>query len=1209
MKKFEQRLSTLLKTTKDWNSLKLLLEKETYQSGKLFEVFCKCYFKHEPIVKDDYKNVWYYEEIPTEIKAALGLPNSDYGIDLLLQTIDGEFIAVQCKFRSNENTKLNWSADKITNLIASADKADWVMVFTNATDIDSVSKSKDNFILFGISYLLNIEENTFNIFRNFLEGEALPTITKHLPKPHQIKAIESCEEFFKIENRGQLIMPCGAGKTITALWIKERLNPKNTLVLVPSLALLRQIKEDWAKQKIDFYHYLCVCSETDIDKNNDNESDSIIAHTYEIGGRVQTKPEVIIDFLRKDFEKIIFSTYQSLPQIEKALQDTDFQFDFILCDEAHKTAGTSSGIFTIVHDNKRIPALKRLYMTATPRVLSDNIKKKLGDNLAYAYDMSNPADFGYEFYRMSFKDAIDKGILVDYKIITIGISHKQIAELIKERRYISDKNTIEDIANNYALEIVMKQYNATHAITFHSRVKYAEEFSMRHKLLFENVKTMSVNGNQSTNARNILMTDFKNASKAVISNARCLTEGVDVPAIDLVYFCDPKNSKVDIVQATGRALRQDKRKDKKMGYIVIPIYHQNQDEVDKAISNSNFKNLISVIRALCDQDERLQDEINQLAYGKGKKSSFSKLEFVSSEIYFEEKVHLLGFEEKLKNNLFNQVIEKNSDNWDLWFLQLKDYLELNNNEYPSKKSSPKLYGWITAQRNFYKNKQLSYEQVKKLKAINFVWDAHSHSWDIQFKILEEHAQEKGFEPNKSTDIGIWLTTQRTAIKKGILSNERIQKINSVKFKGTVIDAEWHKRFDDLVEYRNKNSYKWPNADRVNKDKPENKIANFCQQMRFFYRKNTLSDFWIDKLLSIDFNFDGRNDNWLKTYETLKEYLNKNGMLPEASSDLYNWAWRNNNKYINDKLDKNKKKLLADIDIDRLFKSKSWDEWYNDIKAFYDLSGSLPTFNTDKQLGAWLGVQRGSYKKGELDDVQIKKLEELGIIWDGNEAKKDRWIEMFDAVNSFYQENGRFPTGRNKGEEQQLYNWCQGQRQKQAGTASGGKTKELKDWQVKKLENIEFDFQPRGEQGLEEIWEKNYEELKEFCNKSKLTSLPSVINGNSSKLYRWLKNQEIDYEKGRLKKERELKLAELGIDFEDKKTTKLKGNRYSRLSWEQQYNQLKLFVEQNNGLIPRVRISKEEDKLYNFYYNNRKKYKSGELELDKVELLKVLNIIS
>lgn len=1206
MKKNEQKLSTLLKITKDWNSLKLLLEKETYQSGKLFEVFCKCYFKHEPIVKDDYKNVWYYEDIPTEIKEDLGLPNSDYGIDLLLQTIDGEFIAVQCKFRSNENIKLSWSADKITNLFASADKADGVMVFTNAADIDSVSKSKDNFSLFGISYLLNIEENTFDIFRNFLEGETLPTTTKYLPKPHQIKAIESCEEFFEIENRGQLIMPCGAGKTITSLWIKERLNPKNTLVLVPSLALLRQIKEDWAKQKSDFYHYLCVCSEADIDKNNDNESDSIIAHTYEIGGRVTTNSEVIIDFLRRDFDKIIFSTYQSLPQIEKALQNTDFQFDFILCDEAHKTAGTSSGIFSIVHDNKRIPALKRLYMTATPRVLSDNIKKKLGDNLAYAYDMSNPAIFGYEFYRMSFKDAIDKDILVDYKIITIGISHKQIAELIKERRYISDKNTIEDIANNYALEIVMKQYDATHAITFHSRVKYAEEFSMRHKLLFENVKTMSVNGNQSTNARNILMTDFKNASKAVISNARCLTEGVDVPAIDLVYFCDPKNSKVDIVQATGRALRKDKRKDKKMGYIVIPIYHQNQDEVDKAISNSNFKNLISVIRALCDQDERLQDEINQLAYGKGKKTNFSKLEFLSSEIFSEGKVHLLGFEEKLKNNLFNQVIEKNSDNWDLWFLQLKDYLEINNSEYPTTKSSPKLYSWIAAQRNFYKKNQLSYEQVKKLKSIDFIWDAHSHSWDIQFKVLEKHAQEKGFEPNKRTDIGIWLTTQKTAIKKGTLSNERTEKINSVKFKGTVVEAEWHIRFNDLVAYRNKNSNKWPNADRENKDKPENKIAIFCQQMRKYYRSNSLSDFWIDKLISIDFNFEGHGDNWQKTYETLKRYLYENRMLPDVSSNLYNWALRNRNRYVDGLLDNNKKRLLDDINILSFFKSRTWDDWYNDIKAFYDLSGSLPTFNADKQLGAWLSTQRAAFKKGELSNEQKEKFEELGIIWDGNEAKKDRWLEMLDHVNSFYKEKGRFPTGRNKGEEQQLYNWCQGQRQKQAGTASGGKTKELDDWQVKKLEEIGFDFQPRREQSLEEVWEKQYEELKEFYTKNPFIPLPSLINGNPSSLYRWLTNQKLDYKKGRLKKEREIKLTELGIDFENVESKKVKKTKLS--FWEHQYNELKLFIEQNNGSIPRVRMSKEENKLYLFCYNNRKKFEKGELEPDKIELLNNLNVL-
>src|SRR5690606_7252325 len=185
--------------------------------------------------------------------------------------------------------------------------------------------------------------------------------------PHQEIAIHECTQWFTEgeEPRGQLILPCGAGKTFTALWIKEKLQSKNTLVLVPSLALLRQIKNEWSKQRKNIYQYLCVCSETDIDKDT---ADTLVTHTYEIDTRVTTDSEHVISFLLKPFEeKVIFSTYHSLPVIANAIQEISFEFDFTFCDEAHKTAGVGNNKFSLIHNNNRIPSKYRLYATATPR--------------------------------------------------------------------------------------------------------------------------------------------------------------------------------------------------------------------------------------------------------------------------------------------------------------------------------------------------------------------------------------------------------------------------------------------------------------------------------------------------------------------------------------------------------------------------------------------------------------------------------------------------------------------------------------------------------------------------------------------------------------------------------------------------------------------------------------------------------------------------
>lgn len=1206
MKSFELELAKILSDNKCWETIGLTLNQYKF-SGKIFEAFCKYYFLCDSTVKDDYLNVWYFNEIPERVKEQLGFIGGDYGVDLLLQDIDNQYIAVQCKFRSDFNSRLNWTADKIANLFAYADKADGFIVFTNVSEIDFVSKSRHNFSFFNISNLLNIESSTFNTIKTKLDGLPTPPLAKFNPKEHQLQAIQNCVDFFQIEDRGQLIMPCGSGKTLTSLWIKEKLQSKNTLVLVPSLALLRQIKEDWARQRRVHYHYLCVCSETDIDINDEGDVDSFVTHTYELGGRVTTDIEVIKKFLQSDFDKVIFSTYQSLAKIELALKGSNFEFDFALCDEAHKTAGINQGLFGIIHDNNKIAVKKRLYMTATPRIVSDNIKKKLGEDLKYAYDMSDPAIFGEEFYRMNFKSAIREGILVDYKIITIGVTDDELSRHIKERRYISNHVSIDELANNYALEMVMQRYSATHAITFHSRVKYAQEFSERHKKLFPNLAAFYVSGTQTTSYRSTLMNEFKNSSKAVISNARCLTEGVDVPAIDLIYFCDPKNSKVDIVQAVGRALRQDKAKDKIMGFVVIPVFHQKREKVENAINQSTFRNLITVIRALCDQDERLQDEINLLAFGKGKKSDFSKIEFVSGNIFTENKIHLVGFDEKLKNTLFDQIIERTSNNWDLWFLQLKEHLEQHNNEYPTQEQNLTLYRWIAIQRHLYKKKQLSANEIKALKSIDFIWDARDNSWNKQFESLKNYAEEVGFEPSQTTELGIWYQTQKQAIKKGKLSEERKQKIISIQFNGKSIEIEWQKRFEELMEFRKDNPNKWPQYNRQKKNSNQNDLSIFCQSMRKFYRKNTLSDYWVDKLLSIKFNFEGKKDNWLEYYEKLKKYVLKHQAIPDVKNNqnLYMWARNNRDNYIEGSLNENQKRLLDEINLHSLFKSKTWEEWYQDVKAFYELADKLPTVHSEKQLGSWLNVQRQRGRKNELSDEEKKKLEAMSIIWDGDEAKKDRWGEMFDKVKAFYEKNNRFPNFISEEGEKQLYNWCQQQRQRQAGTASGGRTKPLEEWQVKKLEAIGFDFKPRGTAGLDENWEEKYQELEAFLKNKNLSELPSLINGDSNPLYRWLTNQKLEFRKGKLRSDRELKLRGLGIRLEEEGS--LTGKRV-RNSWLDTYQELKAFLEINGSSIPNSRGDEKEKKLYRFYYNNRKKYEDGELEAEKIQLLHELKLL-
>jgi len=1210
MTEYKNILTELIKDKETWRQLKPELSKYNVHSvdtgekdtraGKIFEVFTKYYFLASPTEKDNYKNVWLFEETPLEARKKLNLGNQDYGVDLILQDVEDQYFVVQCKYKNDETSKLNWSADKIANLFAFCPNADGYIVFSNAIDLDQVSKTRhDNFTFYGVANLNEIDKDILLSIYTLLAENHLTERKLFNPLPHQEIAIQECVQWFTEgeESRGQLILPCGAGKTFTALWIKERIESKYTLVLVPSLALLRQIKNEWSKQRKSVYQYLCVCSENDIDKD---ATDTLVTHTYEVDTRVTTNAEHVKSFLSKPFdEKVIFSTYHSLPVIAEAIKDSNFEFDLTFCDEAHKTAGVGKNKFSLVHDNNLVPSKYRLYATATPRIVKETLKKKLGDDLKYAYDMNDPNTFGYEFHRMTFKDAIEQDILVDYKIVAIGVNSDELKDYIEQRRFVDKKLSIDELANNYALEHVMEKYNANHGLTFHSRVKLAQEFAERHGQLFTSTKTFSVNGEQPTSYRNLVLEEFKNSEKAIVSNARCLTEGVDVPTIDLVYFCDPKNSKVDIVQAVGRALR--KKEGKKLGLIVVPIYHSKKDEVENSISTGSFKNLLQVIRSLCDQDERLQDEINFLAFGKGKRKS-KKIDIISSGFIEEQdKIILEGFEEKLKNSLFDQIIEKSSNNWDLWYINLKNYLEANK-DYPSKKDDKDLYNWIANQRNRKKNGTLKNEELRKLNAIDFVWNVVEWKWERMFSVFQEYSTENVFPPCKGIDddeLVKWHKYQHSCIRDDkIISPEQKKRFLAIdnKFEGPASRKKWIEPYRELVNFRLENPDKWPQYDRDNTKSIESKLYIFCQTMRKRYRENDLGNYWFEKMTSIDFNFEGKTDNWTQYWQEIKNLLeNRNSIsVEQIGNNAYSWILRHRKKYDEGKLSEYHTKKIQELNLDRFF--ETWEQKFEKVKEWVEENEKLPTRRAHKDFHSWLSSQRTVYKNNRLSEEQIEALLSIGYDLDakGNEKKKERWLEMFENVKDFKAENDSWPKFGADGLEGQMYNWCQAQRMVQAGTARNRKP--LKKWKVDKLDSIGFHWSLSDLNNQE--WEEKYEELKSFLSDYDLSELKST-----HKLFRWIYNQNNAYEKGGFDETKRKKLLELGVDI----SVRISGSgRDGFGKWSGKLREIASFIEAN-GHYPKAGKDKKQGNLYQSLARTKRAYRNNELSEKQLELLAELNI--
>lgn len=1212
MKIYTERLSHIIKGKNHWSDLKNELSKynidnrdeklKDTSAGKIFEVFSKYFFLSAPEFDGHYTNVWLYNEIPLQIKETLDLGTVEYGIDLLLKTIDNKYIAVQCKFKNDETSKLNWSADKIANLFAYCPKADGYILFSNCASLDTVSSSRtNNFTFYNIGHLLEIEKSTFeNISIKLQNGQ--PKEREYFsPKPHQQRAINECVQWFTEgeESRGQLILPCGAGKTLTSLWIKEELKSKKTLVLVPSLALLRQIKNDWGRQRKTNYEYLCVCSETDIDGDN---QDSILTHTYEIGGNVTTNSKYVNLFLHNNLEeKVIFSTYQSLPVIVEALKTTEIIFDFVFCDEAHKTAGISKGVFGIIHDNTKIPAKKRLYATATPRIVKESLKKKLGDDLKYTHDMNDPQTFGEEFFRMSFKDAIDENILVDYKIIAIGVNDKQLSDYLKEKRYVDTNISIDEVANNYALDFVMSKYSAYHALTFHSRVNLAKAFSSRHSKLFENTNSFSVDGTQATSIRNQILHEFKSSNKAIISNARCLTEGVDVPTIDLVYFSDPKNSKVDIIQAVGRALR--KKEGKKQGYIVVPVYHTNHGEVENSISEGSFKNLLQVIRSLCEQDERLQDEINTIAFGKGKKIS-KKIDILTSFYEEIETLNLIGFEENLKNSLFDQIIYKTSNNWDIWFLELKNYLDLNN-DYPSKNENPNLYTWVAQQRFKKKNNTLKPEEFKKLNSINFAWDIVKSKWDRMFKEFKSYAEVNTFAPYKGFDnpeLVNWYQVQLIySYEKKNAKNEqaiKFQNINS-KFLCSGSRKKWIPLYEELVIWRNTNPEKWPQYQRDNKDSLESKLNVFCQTLRKKFRENDLENYWFDKITLLGFNFEGHTDNWDKYFDKYEKLIleKKSVSIQDIGEKAYAWLNLQLKKDKLGSLDKFKSEKLSSLSS--FF--ESWEETFEKLKKWQIENGKPPTKANHKDFNSWLSSQRARYKNGNLSEEQIASIRSIGYDLDakGKENNEKKWTEKLNQYSDFIKENKREPSYGSGGLEKTLYLWCSAQRAVKAGSAKNRIP--LSKERETALNNINFNWV--GEGSIGKSWEESFNEFKKYVDEEGRVNLSSTIEGAKNPLSKWWANQKSAYKANKLSEEKIKAFYEIGLEGK----LNSYNDRDGFQKWSKNIKEIAVFYEINKRYPKAGKKDASESKLYQSLARTTRAFKNNELSQRQIDFLQELHI--
>ena len=406
------------------------------ERGNAFEEFCHAFFLLDPVFQ--FQKVYRHNEIPHSIRERLGYPGvQDLGIDGVGITDNNRLFAWQAKFRSDR--KITPSLRELSTFFTVSDKADWRITIANANKLPSSIDDRVRQSRILADRFDALDTDFFERLTAYLKTQRIVPPAKKLPHITQREAIAAAVKYYGKNNRGQLILPCGAGKTLASIWISEKLAAKKIMIMLPSLSLLSQTLKEWAINSSLPFRYLCVCSDTTVDLGNDSPIENI----SDMDVPVTTELKEIQKFLNATSSKtsIIFSTYQSSKVLSDAVRKSGTTFDIGIFDEAHRTAGAKIGVWGIALDDENIPINKRIFMTATPKIYAPHITKKAEEEDILICSMDNTDMYGKPFYEIGFAEAVSRGHITDYKVIVICVTDSEVKALIeKGGKVITDQD-------------------------------------------------------------------------------------------------------------------------------------------------------------------------------------------------------------------------------------------------------------------------------------------------------------------------------------------------------------------------------------------------------------------------------------------------------------------------------------------------------------------------------------------------------------------------------------------------------------------------------------------------------------------------------------------------------------------------------------------------------------------------------------------------
>ncbi|MFT0182793.1 Helicase associated domain protein [Pseudomonas benzopyrenica] len=876
--------------------------------------------------------------------------------------------------------------------------------------------------------------------------------------PHQLEARARILDGFKRRARLQVHMACGTGKTRLAQGVAAALGARSIVIFLPSLALVSQTLQAWVSNaELDLERVLCVCSDESV-ATLDDEHEVL----EDLPVAVTTSPEEIalkVGTLGRDL--IVLCTYASAPTLALGLPP-GFAFDLGILDEARKTAGAAGRRNSFaLSDHPTLRIDRRLFLTATPLAIAE---EEGPAGTGPTYSMTDEAVFGPVAYELSYSAAVAAGIICDFRVI-ISVEEaddEQLAEALddEERRYAV-----------HAQELLraMTDVGARKAFAFYSRISQSKRFAtaLRKAVGAGDFWARHIDGSFPSWQRTRLLHQYGRASRAALSCARCLAEGVDVPDTDLVAFMHRRESHVDIVQALGRAVR--KAPGKRYGYVLIPLRLERSsgESLIQAVARSDMSTVWRTLAALAEQDDAMLNEVQRAAVDQGETGQ------TASPGWF-DKLHVIApagrpdagaWAASLKAVLSTELVGRIAGSWPHFYGLLRAFVTDRGHARVARSyrtpGGHTLGAWCSRQRALHRLGRLAPNRAEQLEAIGFEFDPREHAWERGYEALRSYLADTG-PPSPAVDVvtadglalGHWCSEQRKAYRLGRLAPRKKQLLEALGFILSPFDVAWEKRYQALVAFKEEHGHLRVAQRQVLVDGTD--LADWCRNQRS--RQIDLSR--RDRLAALGFDFDAGvlDARWEAAYTALKEFRAQHG-------------------HVNVPLD------------------------------FVLPDGTA--------LGTWVGNQRARYRDGQMDQQRIELLNQLGFVWEMFGAAFDQGLqhlEQFKAAHGHCD----VPIAYVTGDGYKLGRWCSNQRTRLKDKPD--------DPDHGRLSAAGFSFDP-----AEAAWQQHYAALQDYLAANAGASVPvKHVTADGLRLGSWVSRQKTLLKAGKLAHAKHAALRGLGV---------------------------------------------------------------------------------